>query len=397
MKTRLPRVAILLMFTFAITGCSSKESQTPYGKMVVAVTAEKAVQKTMPVMITAIGTVEAYKSVGIYSQVSGQLQKIHFAEGTDVRKGEPLFTIDPAPFKEKLKQAEQKLAQDQAQLKFYEAEAKRYAFLAEKGAASRSDYEKNQTAAATQEAIVKADRAAVEDARLQLSYCYIRAPFDGRTGTHAVNEGAVIKQNDTQLAVINQIKPVNVKFSLPEKQLYEVKKYRAAGTLSVRVSPSRDFKDDVKEGKLTFIDNTVNIDTGMILMKALFPNTDKFLWPGQFVNTAVILTRELNAVVVSTRSVQISEKEKFVFVVKPDKTVEYRPVEVSRTMGEESVISKGIKAGETVVTDGQLKLRPGATVEITNAPAAEPAPGQPVKEAENKTKGSEDSRGQGVK
>jgi membrane fusion protein, multidrug efflux system len=386
MKTRLPQFAILfIMFTFAVMGCSSKESPMPYSKMVVAITAEKAVQKTVPVMITAIGTVEAYKSVGIYSQVNGQLQKIHFAEGTDVRKGEPLFTIDPAPFKEKLKQAEQKLAQDQAQLKFYEAEAKRYAFLAEKGAASRSDYEKNQTAAATQEAIVKADRAAVEDARLQLSYCYISAPFDGRTGAHAVKEGAVIKQNDTQLAVINQIAPVNVKFSVPEKQLYEVKKYRAMGTLSVRVSPSRDFRSDVREGKLTFIDNTVNIDTGMIQMKALFPNADKFLWPGQFVNTAVILTQEPDAVVVPTRSVQISEKEKFVFVVKPDKTVEYRPVEVSRTMDEESVISKGIKAGETVVTDGQLKLRPGATVEITNSPEAQSAPGQPVKATETKS------------
>ncbi len=379
----------LIAAVLALPGCSSKDSQMPGGKGAVAVTAEQAVQKSMPVTIIAIGTVEAYKSVGIYSQVNGQLQKIHFTEGQNVRRGARLFTIDPAPFKEKLKQTEQKLAQDQAQLKFYEAEAKRYAFLAERGAASRSDYEKNQTAAATQEAIVKSDRAAVEDARLQLSYCYITAPFDGRTGVQAVKEGSVIKQNDTQLTVVNQITPINVKFSVPEKQLAEVKKYRALGPLKVRVSPSPAFKTDVREGTLSFIDNTVNLDTGMIQMKALFANADRHLWPGQFVHAAVILTVDPNAVVVPTRAVQMGEKERFVFAVKPDMTAEYRAVELAWTVGEEAVIAKGIKAGETVVTDGQLKLRPGVPVEITNAPPApqgtQPAPGQPVKAAEKKS------------
>ncbi len=363
-KNALTAFLILL----ALSGCT-KADPAPADRAI-GVTAEKAVQKAMHVSIDAIGTVEANKSVCVYSQVTGQLSRIHFVEGQDVFRGKPLFTIDPAPFKEKLKQAEQRLAQSAAQLKFNEAEAKRYAFLVEKGAASRSDFEKNQTAAATQEAVVRADKAAVEDARLQLSYCYISAPLDGRTGAQAVKEGAVIKANDTQLVVINQITPVNVKFSIPEKQLAEIRKYRASGNLRVIAGPTADFRGEMREGRLTFIDNTVNLDTGMIQIKALFPNADKFLWPGQFVNVSVILKTEPAAVVVPARSLQTSEKERFVFVVKPDMSVEYRPVEVSRTMGQEAVIARGVAAGETLVTDGQLKLRPGAKVAILNTPKA---------------------------
>jgi len=326
--------------------------------------AAKAVQKDMPVTISAIGTVEAYKSVSIYSRAGGQLLQIHFKEGQDVSRGQMLFTVDPASYREKLRQAEGKLARDLALMKYNDEEAKRYVFLFEKGAVSKSEAEKYRTDAATYEATVKSDRAEVEDARLNLEYCYIRAPFDGRTGSYGANIGAIVKANDTALATLNQITPVNVRFSIPEKHISDVKKYMRAGTLQVKTSPSADFKGEVRTGNLVFIDNTVDVNTGMIQLKAKFTNAEKFLWPGQFVNVSLQLTVQSGAVVAPLRAVQMGDRGQYVFVVKPDMTVDLRPVVVDRNVGEETIITRGLSAGETVVTDGHLKVRPGGTVEI---------------------------------
>ncbi|MCX5798127.1 MAG: efflux RND transporter periplasmic adaptor subunit, partial [Proteobacteria bacterium] len=302
-------------------------------------------------------------TVTFYSRIMGQLLKIHFKEGQDVKKGEPLFTIDPAPYQEKLKNAEAKLAQDEAQLKYNEAEAKRYAYLVGKGAVSQSDFESKQMLAATSGAIVKADRADVDNARLNLEYCYIRAPFDGRTGAYGVNEGTMVKDNDTKLTVINQITPVYVKFSVPEKQLSEIRKYMTSGALKVQCNPS-GLQEKSSDGTLSFIDNTVDSATGMIMLKGTFPNKERSLWPGQFVNVVLQLTQEQNAVVVPARAVQMSQSGPYIFVVKSDMKVEYRLVTVLRTIGDETVISKGVKPDEVVVTDGQLKLKDGFPVEI---------------------------------
>jgi multidrug efflux system membrane fusion protein len=337
------------------------------------VLAAKTVQKDMPVIIQAIGTIEAYKALSIYSRVGGQLLQLHFTEGQDVRKGQMLFTIDPATYREKLRQARGKLAKDLAQLKYNEEEAKRYAFLFEKGAVAKSDADKFRTDAATYEATVESGRAEVADARLNVDYCFIRSPFDGRTGAYSVNIGAIVKANDTQLTTLNQMTPLYVKFSVPEKYLSEVKRYRAAGAVQVKVSPSSDFKGEVRIGKLVFIDNTVDVNTGMIQLKAEFPNTDRFLWPGQFVNVDLQLTVQPNAIVAPLRAVQAGEKGAFVLVVKPDMTAELRPVVVDRSIGEESVIAKGLIAGETVVTDGHLKVRPGGKVEIKDSLGATPS------------------------
>jgi multidrug efflux system membrane fusion protein len=372
-------IAIVIVLAVAGYYVLSKKKLPPPIQQAVPVLAGKAVQKTMPLNIEAIGSVEAYNSVTVYSRVVGQLQKIHFKEGQDVQKGDLIFTIDPASYKEKLKAAEAKLAQDTAQLKYNEAEAKRYAFLMEKGAVSKSDYENKQMLAATQGAIVNADKADTDNARVNLDYCYIRTHLAGRTGAYIVHEGTMIKDNDTKLAVINQITPIYVKFSVAEKQLPDIRKYMASNKLNVRAY-TPGFQDKSQEGILSFIDNTIDPATGMIVLKAIFPNKDKFLWPGQFVNIVLKLTEEPDAVVVPSAAVQISQSGSYIFVVKPDKKVEYRLVTVSRTINNEAVISKGILAGETVVTDGQLKLREGFPVEIRDSlsPAVSGAPAKPV-------------------
>ncbi|MCX5808626.1 MAG: efflux RND transporter periplasmic adaptor subunit [Proteobacteria bacterium] len=378
MKTKKTIIAVVVI-VLVIAGYLflTKKKPPPPAMHGVPVLAGKAVQKIMPVIIEAIGTVEALNSITVYSRIVGQLVKIHFKEGQDVRKGDLIFTIDPGPYQEKLKTAEAKLAQDTAQLKYNEAQAKRYAYLFEKGAASRTDYENNQTMAATQEAMVKADRADVDNARLNLEFCYIRAPYTGRTGAYGVNIGTMIKDNDTKLAVLNQITPIYVKFSVPEKQLLEIKRFMAKAPLKVKaIIP--DMKENIPEGTLTFIDNTIDPATGMIMLKGVYQNTDKMLWPGQFVNVALELAQEPNAVVVPVQSVQISQSGQYVFIIKPDNKVEYRIVTVSRTIGDEAVISKGVNAGETVVTDGHLKLKDGFPVEIRDS-LAQSAPAAPVK------------------
>lgn len=332
----------------------------------VPVLVAKAVQKTMPVQIEQIGTVEAYNSIIIYSRVMGQLKKIHFQEGQDVNQGDMLFTIDPVPFEEKLRAAEARYAQSLAQLQFNESQAKRYKVLFEKGAVSRADYENQLTLAKTQEAIVKADKAEVDNARTNLGYCFIKSPVSGRTGQYGVREGTMVKENDTRLTVINQITPVYVRFSVAEKQLPEIRHHMKKGALKVRVSVP-GFKEKAQEGTLTFIDNTVDPQTGMILLKATFPNRERFLWPGQFVNVTLKLYDEPDATVVPYQAVQIAQDAYYAFIVKPDNKAEYRTVAVSRTIGNETVIIKGIKPGETVVTDGHLKLRDGLPVEVRDS------------------------------
>jgi multidrug efflux system membrane fusion protein len=343
----------------------------------VPVTVGKAVTKDMPLELREIGTIEGFRSVPIYSRVVGTLVKIHFREGQDVRQGQPLFTIDPNPYKEALRQAEAKLVQDRAQLKFATDEAVRYKYLVGRGAVSQSDYENKQTVADAQDAVVASDKAAVDNARLNLSYCHISAPFDGRMGAYTVYEGRMIKDNDTQLALINQIVPVYATFSAAEKDLPNIRKYSALGRLKTTATPG-GFKGVPPEGELTFIDNTVNTQTGMILLKATFPNKDRFLWPGQYVNVAVTLTVERGKTVVPTTAVQLSQSGKYAFVVKPDNTVEYRTVVTERTRGEETVVAQGISPGETVVTDGHLKLKNGFAIEIRESLGNNQGKGKPA-------------------
>ncbi|PKN32699.1 MAG: efflux RND transporter periplasmic adaptor subunit [Deltaproteobacteria bacterium HGW-Deltaproteobacteria-19] len=371
-KKDLFRIVLLLVIVFSAAGCGRQEAK--HAPPAVPVTAGEAVRKDMPVQIQAVGVVEAYRSVTVVPQATGQVAAVHFREGQEVRKGDLLFSLDPAPFQEELRQAEARLAKEEAQLENNRAEARRYAFLLEKGAVSRSDYERYQTTATTQSQTVRDNRAAAGKARLNLQYCSIRAPIAGKTGTYGVNPGAVVSANTGTLTTVNQIRPVYVRFSIPESQLADVRRRMRQSPLKVTATlPGKE--KDAREGVLVFVDNTVDPDSGMIRLKAEFANQDGFLWPGQFANAALELTIQKNALVVPSPAVQKSQEGHYVFVIRQDKTVVQRPVTVDRAVGPETVLAKGVEPGEKVVTDGHLKLREGfpvETKEVKKATAGKP-------------------------
>lgn len=361
--------AAILALIVLFAACGKKAEQKMV-KPAVPVTIGAVVQKAMPVQISVIGNVEASSTVGIRAQVGGTLTGVHFTEGQDVRKGDLLFTIDPRPYEAALRQAEANVARSNAQFENARAEERRYAELATKGYVSQTQYEQVRTNAAALESTVLADRALLENAKLNLGYCTIRSLLSGRTGSLMAHEGNLIKANaDTPIVTINQIQPVHVAFALPEKDLPAVKKYMAGGTLRVEAYSSKDDRNPA-QGQLTFIENTVDMATGTIKLKGSFENRDRKLWPGQFVNVVITLTTQHNAVVVPTQAVQTGQTGPFVFIVKDDLSAEVRSVAVNRTSGEETVIESGLTPGERVVTDGQLRLMPGAKVEIKSGQGA---------------------------
>jgi membrane fusion protein, multidrug efflux system len=355
-------VSILLMSV--LSACSGKTP--PPQKPPVPVTTGTVVQKTVPIQLRTIGNVEAYSTVLVKSQIGGVLTRVHFREGQDVNMGDLLFTIDPRPYEAALKQAEANLAKNNAQLANARKEVQRYAELVKKGYVAQEQYDQISTNAASFEATVNADMAVVENARLQLKYCYIYSPISGRTGNLMANEGNLIKANaDTPMVVINQVQPIYVMFSVPEQNLSEIKRYMAEGKLTVEAFFSKgDMKTEL--GGLTFIDNAVDLATGTIKLKGTFANKGKRLWPGQFVNAILTLTSQPDAIVVPSQAIQTGQKGQYVFIIKNDLTVEDRPVIAGRTLDGETVIEKGLQVGERVVTDGQLRLVPGAKVEIKN-------------------------------
>jgi multidrug efflux system membrane fusion protein len=323
------------------------------------------------VQIRAVGNAEPYATVSIKSQVTGVLTRAHFKEGQDVKQGQLLFTIDPRPLEAAVKQAEANLARDNAQLKNMREQVRRYAELVEKQYVSREQYDQIRTNADAMESVVEADKAALENARVQLSYCYIYAPVNGRVGSLLVNEGNLVRVNDgTPLVVINQIIPMNVTFSVPEQHLADLTRHMAAGRLKVAASFASD-EGRPEIGGLEFVDNTVDRATGTIKLKAVFTNTQRRLWPGQFINVALTLTTQTNAVVIPSEAVQVGQEGPHVFVVKPDKTVEVRAVVIGTTSEGEAVIAKGLLPGEQIVREGQFLLGPGSRVEIKSANPAE--------------------------
>ncbi len=321
-------------------------------------------QKSMPVTLPAVGTVEAISSVEVRAQVTGQLSAIHFAEGQDVRKGQPLFSLDPRPFQAALKQAEAVLARDTATLRNTEAQEERIASLFQRGLIPRDQFESQQASKAAQEAVVAADKAAVENARLNLQYTEIAAPISGRTGALGVHVGDLVRANDANpLVVINQVTPAYVSFSVPGRHLADIRRFQASKPLEVTASPDGDGSGPAERGVVSFIDNAVDPATGTIRLKATFQNAGRQLWPGAFVRVTLDLTTDPAAIVVPAPAVQVSQAGQYVFVVKPDQTVEMRQVELARQQGDEAVIASGLAAGEVVVTDGHLRLTPGAKVE----------------------------------
>jgi multidrug efflux system membrane fusion protein len=410
---------LALIASLGLAACSDRAGGQgrPAAAPPVPVGVATAERKTVPLQVTTVGNVQPYTVVTVRPQVAGQIQAVHFKEGQDVKRGDLLFTIDPRPLQAAVRQAEANVAKDQAALRQTEAalaqrhaevtqaqanlerdlaqlemakvQNERYRELVQRELVAREQYDQVKTTLAAAQATVQADRAAVENARasaraaeamvenaraainaneamtetarLQLAYTTIRAPMDGRTGNLLVQAGNVVKANEGDLVVIAQVRPIYVSFAVPELQLGAVARYQSAGSLKVEAMMDGGQRRAV--GSLTFLNNTVDPSTGTIQLKATFPNADNALWPGQFVDVALTLATE-NAVVVPAQAVQAGQQGPFVFVVKPDLTVESRLVKPGRRLVGELVIEQGLSGGEQIVTDGQLRLVPGARVEI---------------------------------
>jgi multidrug efflux system membrane fusion protein len=354
--------AFSLVFLTRSEGTPQRERREPLVPVKVAVAARKAV----PVEIRAVGTVEAYATVAIKSRVDGELMRVHFREGQDVKKGDLLFTIDPRPYEAALKEAQARLERDIALMEKAERDARRYAELVAKNFVSSDKYEQFRANFESLRATAEADRAAVDRARLQLEYCYIRSPMAGRTGRVLVDEGTQIltaKDDKAGMVDISQIMPIYVAFSVPQQNLPGIKTHMAKGELKVAAEiPESGLP--AEEGSLSFLDNKVNSQTGTVLLKGSFPNAGRHLWPGQFVTATLTLTTRTDAVVIPAVAVQVGQTGQFVYVVKPDMTVESRPVVPGLIVGDSVVIDQGLTAGETVVTEGQLRLVPGTKVQV---------------------------------
>jgi multidrug efflux system membrane fusion protein len=328
----------------------------------------------MPLELSAIGAVEPSSSVAVRAQITGELTSVNFKEGDDVAQGQVLFTLDRRPLEAALKQAEAALTRDQAQLANATAQAQRARELASRGIATREQVDTTSTAVSALEATVGADRAAIENATVQLQYATIKSPISGRTGVLMVHPGNLVRANDpTPLVVINQVTPVQVAFGIPERQLGLLKQHLAQNTLRVEARPQGD-QNQPAVGRIAFVDNAVDQTTGMIRIKGTFANGDRRLWPGQFVNVVTVLATDPEAIVVPSVAVQSGQQGSYVFVVKDDRTVELRPVSIARTNADESIVEKGLKDGETVVTDGQLRLVPGSRISDKTAAGEKVAP-----------------------
>lgn len=340
-------------------GCTRGAQQRRDDPPPVPVTVGRAVRKTVRVDLRAIGQVEPVRAVAVRSRASGELQRVHFEEGQYVREGQVLFTIDPRPARAALSRAEAQLARDRAELKQAESDVARYARLVAQDFVTRQQYDQAETAASTARAVVAADQAAAENARLELAYATIASPVSGRTGNLQVKQGNLVQANGAVLVTVNQTRPIYVSFAVPVQYLPVV---RARRDLRARAVPAQTGMEPA-EGALSFVDNAVDSATSTILLKATFPNEDEALWPGQFVDVTLTLGEEPDRVVVPSGAVQNGQDGTYVYVVGPGQKVDLRPVRVARQDAAEAVIDEGLQGDETVVTDGQLRLVPGSRVE----------------------------------
>jgi multidrug efflux system membrane fusion protein len=334
----------------------------------VPVEVASVVQQPASLTIQTIGSAEAYSNVAIHAQITGELTSVNFKEGDDVKKGQVLFTLDRRPLDAALTQAQANLERDEAQTVNAVAQAKRYQDLAGRGIATAEQVDQMTSNAAALTATVGADRAAIVNAQVQLDYATMSSPIDGRTGVLMVHAGNLVRANDTTpLVVINQVAPIYVTFGIPEARLQELKEYMAKESVRVEAQLP-NATGPPSAGHITFVDNTVDPTTGTIKVKATFPNDDLRLWPGLFANVVVTLRTDPNAIVVPLSALQTGPQGQYMFIVKPDQTVELRLITVGRTTGTQAVITAGLKPGETVVTDGQIRLVAGSRISLKSAP-----------------------------
>lgn len=360
----------------AKSGSSARQGRRR-GPREVPVLVGKVEAKSAPRRLTAIGSAQAYSTVAIKSRVDGQIIEAFFKEGQPVAKGDLLFRIDPRPFEVALRQAKANLARDRAQVRKAQGDVTRYKSLVGKGFASQQKFEEARANFEALQGVLSAGEEAIEAAKLQLDYTTIRSPIDGRTGNLLIDTGNLVKANDSQpLVVITQLRPIYVTFSVPERYLARIKRLMATGAVPVEAKlPNSDIAP--VPGHLVFVNNTVDTNTGTIQLKAVFENAATELTAGQFVNVALTLEERPAALVIPSQAIQDGQRGSFVFVMKDNKTVEMRSVAVDDVVGDLTVITKGLAAGETVVLDGQLLLRPGAKV-VPKAAGGGPAKGRPA-------------------
>jgi membrane fusion protein, multidrug efflux system len=373
------RTLIVVAFLLLIAGAAAvafryapgSRAAMPKAVAAVPVSVAQVGLKTVPVRLRAIGNVEPFTTVAVKARIDGQIVAVHFKEGDEVHKGDVLFEIDRRPLEAQLRQAQANLLKDRALLDHANEQDKRYKELLEKKFVSPDAYAQIRTNKETAAAQASADDAAIQSARLQLEYCTIRSPITGYAGKIQIQEGNLVKANDTiSLVVLNQVVPINASFSVPEQSLAAVRKYQADGELQVTAQVPNSGLPPVP-GKLSFIDNSTDATTGTIKLKAEFANRDKALWPGQFVDVVLTLTHQDDAIVVPPTAIQNGPNGQYVFVVMPDRTVELRDVKVSRSEGDFSIVASGVKPGDTVVTVGQLRLAPGTKIAIADVKASE--------------------------
>lgn len=362
-KRRSGRALAIALLSAALMACSGREGKDPpKAPPAVPVIAQPVAIKTVPFQMSAVGTVQPYVTVAVKTRIDGQLDSVHFREGDAVRHGQRLFSLDPLALQAQLAQAEANLAKDKAVLANALRQSARYADLLHRNFVSQEAFNQIRTNEETARATVQADEAAERNAKVQLDYATIASPIDGVAGRVLIQQGNMVKANDTNpLVVINQVSPIYVEFSLPEQDLEAIRLALARGPVSVRLpSPPA--------GALSFIDNTVDPTTGMIRLRATFANRERTLWPGQYVNATVLLGEQRDALVVPAQAVQSGPEGPFVYVVKADSTAEARKVKAERTVAGDTVIGQGLAAGEMVVIDGQSRLAPGFPVRLQGKP-----------------------------
>jgi len=359
------RIVAVALAMLAAAGCAKKDPSAGAPAEAAPVTVANVARQDVPVEVRAIGHVEPYTTVSVKARVGGQVIRVGFKQGQDVRKGDVLFQIDPRPYQSGLAQARAQLERDRAIARNAEEDVKRYTDLVQKDYVTREQYDATRANAAAALATAKADEAAVANAQLQLSYCTVTAPISGRAGSVLVYPGNMVKGNDDNpLVVLNQIQPVYVSFSVPESSLAQIRERLRPGEKMKVLAAASGTPSNAQTGELSFLNNSVDPGTGTILLKGTFPNEKEALWPGEYVDVVLTLATEPKAIVVPFQAVQTGQAGQYVWVVKNDLTVESRPVTVSRTQGPLAIVAKGLEAGERVVTDGQLRLAPGAKVQV---------------------------------
>ncbi len=359
-------VPLGIALAITLTGCSGNRTagngMKPAAHPAVPVQVGKVIRMTVPVQLQVIGAVEAYSTVSVKSMIAGEVQSANFQPGQVVKKGDLLFSIDPRPFQAALDQAQANLARDRAQSENAQMEDRRNTELYREGIVSQDQYDQYHSTAAQLAAAVRADQAAVENAKIQLSYCAIRSPMDGRLGAILVNGGNLVKANDVPMVVINQIRPIYVDFSVPQQYLSQIKSLMSGRLRVQAVIPHEP--DHPEWGAVTFVNNTVDASTGTIMLKGTFTNPSGRLWPGEYVNVVLTLADEPNVTVAPSQAVQTGMNGHYAYVLASNDTVQYRQVTTGESYKAYTVIEKGLDPGETVITDGQISLYPGATVEV---------------------------------